>query len=44
MSSEALHFAREELSRKTLDVHHAITSLTDKMGTTGGYRQRADGL
>ena len=44
MSSEALHVAREELSRKTLGVHQAITSLIEEIGTTDGHRQRADGL
>ena len=30
MSSEALHVDRDKLSRKTLDMHYAITSLMEE--------------
>jgi len=42
MSSEALHVAREKLSRKTLEMHYAITSLMEEMEAVDWYRQRAD--
>ena len=42
MSSEALHVAREKLSRKTLDMHYAITSLMEEFEAVDWYRQRAD--
>lgn len=42
MSSEGLHVAREKLSRKTLDLHYAITSLMEEFEAVDWYRQRAD--
>ena len=42
MSSEGLHVAREKLSRKTLDMHYAITSLMEEFEAVDWYRQRAD--
>ena len=42
MSSEVLHVAREKLSRKTLDMHYAITSLMEEFEAVDWYRQRAD--
>ena len=42
MSSEGLHVAREKLSRQTLDLHYAITSLMEEFEAVDWYRQRAD--
>jgi hypothetical protein len=42
MASEALHVAREKLSRKTLEMHYAITSLMEELEAVDWYRQRAD--
>jgi hypothetical protein len=42
MSSEVLHVAREKLSRKTLNMHYAITSLMEELEAVDWYRQRAD--
>lgn len=42
MSSEVLHVAREKLSRKTLELHYAITSLMEEFEAVDWYRQRAD--
>lgn len=42
MSSEGLHVAREKLSRKTLNMHYAITSLMEEFEAVDWYRQRAD--
>jgi len=42
MSSEALHVDRDKLSRKTLDMHYAITSLMEEFEAVDWYRQRAD--
>ncbi|PZQ63775.1 MAG: ferritin [Phenylobacterium zucineum] len=42
MSSEGLHVAREKLSRRTLDLHYAITSLMEEFEAVDWYRQRAD--
>jgi hypothetical protein len=44
MSSEALHVAREKLSRKTLEMHYAITSLMEELEAIDWYRQRADDI
>jgi uncharacterized protein len=44
MSSEALHVAREKLSRKTLEMHYAITSLMEELEAVDWYRQRADDI
>jgi len=42
MASEALHVAREKLSRRTLEMHYAITSLMEEWEAVDWYRQRAD--
>ena len=42
MASETLHVAREKLSRKTLEMHYAITSLMEEFEAVDWYRQRAD--
>ena len=42
MSSENLHVPRERLSKRTLDLHHAITSLIEEFEAVDWYRQRAD--
>ena len=42
MSSEGLHIPREKLSRKTLNLHYAITSLIEEFEAVDWYRQRAD--
>ena len=42
MSSEVLHVAREKLSRKTLDMHYAITSLMEELEAVDWYNQRID--
>ncbi len=42
MSSEGLHVPRESLSRKTLNLHYAITSLIEELEAVDWYRQRAD--
>ena len=42
MSSEGLHVPREKLSRKTLNMHYAITSLIEELEAVDWYRQRAD--
>ena len=42
MSSEVLHVAREKLSKKTLHMHYAITSLMEEFVAVDWYRQRAD--
>jgi hypothetical protein len=44
MSSEVLHVAREKLSRKTLEMHYAITSLMEELEAVDWYRQRADDI
>lgn len=44
MSSEALHVAREKLSRRTLEMHYAITSLMEELEAVDWYRQRADDI
>jgi uncharacterized protein len=44
MSSQALHVAREKLSRKTLDMHDAITSLMEEFEAVDWRRQRADDM
>jgi len=44
MSSELLHVPREKLSRKTLDLHYAITSLMEEFEAVDWYRQRADDI
>lgn len=42
MTSEVLHVEREKLSRKTLEMHYAITSLMEEFEAVDWYRQRAD--
>lgn len=42
MSSEVLHVPREKLSRRTLEMHYAITSLMEELEAVDWYRQRAD--
>ena len=44
MSSEVLHVPREKLSRKTLNMHYAITSLMEEFEAVDWYRQRADDI
>lgn len=42
MSSEALHAPRERLSKETIAMHQAITSLIEELEAIDWYRQRAD--
>ena len=42
MSSEGLHVPREKLSKSTLELHYAITSLMEEFEAVDWYRQRAD--
>jgi len=42
MSSEGLHIPREKLSKTTLNLHYAITSLIEEFEAVDWYRQRAD--
>jgi hypothetical protein len=42
MSSEGLHAPRERLSKKTISMHQAITSLIEEFEAVDWYRQRAD--
>ena len=42
MSSEGLHVPRERLSKRTLNLHYAITSLIEEFEAVDWYRQRAD--
>jgi ferritin-like protein len=42
MSSETLHVPRERLSKETLHLHYAITSLMEELEAIDWYRQRAD--
>src|SRR5215208_1883904 len=42
MSSEGLHVPREKLSKATLHLHYAITSLIEELEAVDWYRQRAD--
>jgi ferritin-like protein len=42
MSSEGLHAPRERLSKETLSLHQAITSLIEELEAVDWYRQRAD--
>lgn len=44
MSSEVLHVAREKLSRQTLEMHYAISSLMEELEAVDWYRQRADDI
>ena len=42
MSSEQFHVERERLSRETILLHYAITSLKEELDAVDWYRQRAD--
>ena len=42
MSSEGLQVPREKLSKKTLNLHNAITSLIEEFEAVDWYRQRAE--
>ncbi|MBI1261011.1 MAG: ferritin [Rhizobiales bacterium] len=42
MSSEGLHVPREKLSKKTLHMHYAISSLMEELEAVDWYQQRAD--
>ncbi len=42
MSSEQLHAPRERLSKQTLALHQAISSLMEELEAVDWYRQRAD--
>jgi hypothetical protein len=42
MSSETLHAPRERLSKETIAMHQAITSLMEELEAADWYRQRAD--
>ncbi len=42
MSSEGLHVPREKLSKQTLNLHYAISSLMEELEAVDWYRQRAD--
>jgi len=42
MSSEGLHAPRERLSKETISLHQAITSLIEELEAADWYRQRAD--
>ena len=42
MSSETLHVPREKLSKETLHLHYAITSLMEELEAIDWYHQRAD--
>jgi len=42
MSSENLHIPREKISKKTLHLHNAITSVIEELEAVDWYRQRAE--
>jgi hypothetical protein len=42
MASETLHAPRERLSKETLAMHQAISSLMEELEAVDWYRQRAD--
>lgn len=42
MSSEGLHAPRERLSKETIAMHQAISSLMEELEAVDWYRQRAD--
>jgi hypothetical protein len=42
MSSQDLHAPRERLSKDTLHMHQAITSIIEELEAIDWYRQRAD--
>ena len=42
MASEYLHAPRERLSKETISLHQAITSLMEELEAIDWYKQRAD--
>lgn len=42
MSSESLHAPRDRLSKKTVSLHQAISSLMEELEAADWYQQRAD--
>ncbi len=42
MSSDGLHAPRERLSKQTIALHQAITSVMEELEAVDWYRQRAD--
>jgi len=42
MASETLHAPRDRLSKKTISMHQAISSLMEELEAVDWYRQRAD--
>jgi len=42
MASENLHVLRERLTKQTLHLHYAISSLMEELEAVDWYRQRAD--
>jgi len=42
MSSENLHAPRERLTKETIHMHQAITSLMEELEAVDWYKQRAD--
>ena len=42
MASDTLHAPRERLTKKTLALHQAISSLMEELEAVDWYRQRAD--
>jgi len=42
MGSEGLHEKREALSKETIDLHRAITSLVEELEAVDWYNQRVD--
>ncbi|MFP3945014.1 MAG: ferritin [Alphaproteobacteria bacterium] len=42
MSSESLHAPRERLTKETIHMHQAISSLMEELEAVDWYRQRAD--
>ncbi len=42
MASETLHAPRERLTKETIHLHQAITSLMEELEAVDWYRQRAD--
>jgi hypothetical protein len=42
MASDNLHAPRERLSKETIAMHQAITSLMEELEAADWYRQRAD--
>lgn len=42
MASESLHAPRERLTRETIALHQAISSIMEELEAVDWYRQRAD--